>query len=62
MVKKTKRKKNKKKQRKTYKKKHFSSGEGMLTRVWGPPLWHFLHLMSFNYPVHHTKEDKKHYK
>ena len=62
MVKKTKRKKNKKKQRKTYKKKHFSSGEGMLTRVWGPPLWHFLHLMSFNYPVHPTKEDKKHYK
>lgn len=56
------RRKMKKKKRKTYKRKQFSSGEGMLTRVWGPPLWHFLHLMSFNYPVHPTKEDKHHYR
>lgn len=47
---------------KTYKKKDFSSGSGMVTSVWGPPLWHFLHTMSFNYPVKPSKEDKKHYK
>ena len=26
-----------------------------------PSLWHFLHTMSFNYPVHPTKEDKMNY-
>ena len=55
-------KQNKKKQNKTYKKKHFGSGEGMVTSVWGPPLWHFLHTMSFNYPVKPTAKDKKHYR
>ena len=40
-----------KKKKRTYTKKHFSSGDGMLTSVWGPPLWHYLHVMSFNYPV-----------
>ena len=29
-----------------------SSGDGMLTTVWGPAMWHFLHTMSFNYPEH----------
>ena len=51
-----------KKRRRTYKKRDFSSGEGMLTTVWGPPLWHFLHVMSFNYPVKPSAKDKKHYK
>jgi hypothetical protein len=46
----------------TYKKSEFNSGEGMLTTVWGPSLWHFLHTMSFNYPVEPTVEDKKHYR
>lgn len=41
---------------------HYSSGDGMLTTVWGPPKWHYLHTMSFNYPVNPTKKDKKHYK
>jgi hypothetical protein len=49
------------KKSKTYKKKDFHSGDGMLTSVWGPPLWHFLHVMSFNYPVNPTKDDKKYY-
>ena len=53
------RKKNKKS---TYTKKNYSSGDGMLVSVWGPPLWHVLHLISFNYPVNPTKADKKHYK
>lgn len=56
------RKRGRKHKNKTYKKRHYSSGEGMLTRVWGPPLWHFLHLMSFNYPVKPTKDDKIQYK
>lgn len=39
----------------------YKSGDGMLTSVWGPPLWHFLHTMSFNYPIQPTKEEKIHY-
>lgn len=39
----------------------FNSKNGMLTKVWGPPLWHFLHTVSFNYPVDPTLEDKQHY-
>lgn len=38
------------------------SGDGMLTTVWGPCMWHFLHTMSFNYPVHPTAEQKRSYK
>mgnify|MGYP001163999119 FL=1 len=45
-----------------YNKREFSSGDGMLTSVWGPSMWHYLHTMSFNYPVKPTIEDKKHYK
>lgn len=57
--------KNNKKRRKTkrvYKLDDYKSGEGMLTSVWGPSLWHYLHTMSFNYPVKPSKEDKKYYK
>jgi hypothetical protein len=39
----------------------FNSGDGMLTTVWGPPMWHYLHTMSFNYPVNPTDEDKSNY-
>ena len=42
--------------------KHFESKDGMVTGVWGPGAWHFLHTISFNYPVNPTKEDKKHYR
>jgi len=45
-----------------FSKKDYKSGDGMLTSVWGPPMWHYLHTMSFNYPVNPTPEDKKHYK
>lgn len=47
---------------KTFKKKDFESGDGMLTTVWGPSIWHYLHTMSFNYPVKPTREQKKQYK
>ena len=40
---------------------HYDSGEGMLTTVWGPSLWHYLHTMSFNYPVKPTKSQKIYY-
>ena len=45
-----------------FKKTDFSSGDGFLTSIWGPPMWHYLHTMSFNYPVNPTTEDKKHYR
>ena len=48
--------------RNVYTKKDYESGDGMLTSVWGPSMWHYLHTMSFNYPVHPTQDDKKHYR
>lgn len=48
--------------KRVYKKKEYSSGDGMLTTVWGPSMWHYLHTMSFNYPVHPTNNDKKYYR
>jgi len=33
----------------------------MITSIWGPSMWHFLHTMSFNYPVKPTKVEKDHY-
>ena len=33
----------------------------MLTSVWGPSAWHYLHTMSFNYPVKPTQEHKQQY-
>ena len=44
-----------------YTNKDYESNDGMLVTVWGPSTWHLLHTMSFNYPVHPTEEDKKHY-
>jgi len=54
--------KNKKTKKNIFSKKEYSSGDGMLTTVWGPSMWHYLHTMSFNYPVNPTEDDKKHYK
>lgn len=60
---KTKRKRRiKAKKRKTYSKKDYHSGDGMLTKIWGPALWHYIHTMSFNYPVKPTIQQKKHYR
>jgi len=53
---------NKTKKNYVYKKNDYNSGDGMLVSVWGPAMWHFLHTMSFNYPVNPTAENKKHYK
>ena len=43
-------------------KKHYNAGDGFQTSIWGPPTWHFLHTMSFNYPVKPTYNDKKNYR
>jgi hypothetical protein len=45
-----------------YSNDEYNSGDGMLTTVWGPGMWHYLHTMSFNYPVKPTPEEKKHYR
>lgn len=54
--------KRKNKTKKIYSKKDFKSGDGMLTSVWGPSLWHYLHTMSFNYPVKPTLKNKREHK
>ena len=43
-------------------KKQYNSGDGMLTSIWGPSMWHYLHTVSFNYPIKPTQEDKKKYR
>lgn len=44
-----------------YSKADYDSNDGMLTSVWGPSMWHYLHSMSFNYPTNPTPSNKKHY-
>jgi hypothetical protein len=51
-----------KKKNRTFKFKDYKSGDGMLTTVWGPGMWHYMHTMSFNYPLHPTNNDKKNYR
>ena len=46
---------------KVFTEKDFNSNDGMITTVWGPPLWHSLHTISFNYPVKPSDEQKKYY-
>tara|TARA_Y100000389_G_scaffold204896_1_gene260588 strand:+ start:17329 stop:17913 length:585 start_codon:yes stop_codon:yes gene_type:complete len=48
--------------KRVYNKSDFGSGDGMLTYVWGPALWHYLHTMSFNYPINPTMAEKKNYR
>ena len=37
--------------KKIYNTKDYKSGDGMLTSIWGPSLWHFLHNMNSGFPV-----------
>jgi len=53
---------NKTKKQYIFTKNDYNAGDGMLTSVWGAPMWHFLHTMSFNYPINPTAEDKTHYR
>ena len=52
----------KKTKKRIFSSENYNSGDGMLTSVWGPSMWHYLHIMSFNYPLKPTLEDKKHYR
>ena len=36
----------------------YNSDNGMITYVWGPLLWHFLHMMSFNYSINPEQYNK----
>ena len=42
--------------------KDYNANDGMISSVWGPAMWHYLHTMSFNYPAKPSVEDKKHYR
>ena len=50
------------KKKRNFTKKHYNSGDGMLTSVWGPSMWHYLHIISFNYPLEPTQQQKNKYK
>ena len=50
------------KNKSVYKSEDYHSNDGMLTTVWGPGIWHYLHTMSFNYPVNPKMEEKRHYR
>jgi hypothetical protein len=52
----------KKKTKRLFNKKDYLSGDGMLTSIWGPSIWHYLHIISFNYPNNPTKFLKEKYK
>lgn len=39
----------------------YDSGQGFCTSIWSGPLWHVLHTISFNYKVHPSPGDKRHY-
>ena len=52
----------KNKSQRVFKNNHYLSDDGMLTTIWGPNMWHYLHTFSFNYPINPTAENKKYYK
>ena len=41
---------------------HYMSNQGMQTNLWGPPLWHCIHVISYNYPVTPTNTEKNRYR
>jgi len=47
--------------KKVFKEEDYNSGDGMLTTVWGPGMWHSLHCISFNYPLNPTQKQKRYY-
>lgn len=54
--------KNRTKKSAVFKKHDYNANDGFLTSTWGPPLWHYLHTMSFNYPVNPSLQEKIHYR
>jgi len=39
-----------------------NQNNGLMTKIWGPPMWVALHSISYGYPENPTDEDKQHYK
>ena len=50
---------NLKRKKRAFTLKQYNKGEGMLTSVWGPSLWHSLHTISFNYPVNPDRKSTR---
>jgi len=50
------------KKHRIFKKGDFYSGDGMVTKIWGPAFWHSLHTISFNYPVNPSDNEKVWYR
>ena len=40
----------------------YSALNGFSPRLFGPPTWELLHMVSFNYPMYPTESDKSNYK
>ena len=40
----------------------YMSGDGIQTAIFGPVFWAAIHMVSFNYPVHPTAQQKQDYK
>ena len=38
------------------------NSNGLITKIWGPPAWEFLHSVSFGYPLEPDEQKKKEYK
>ena len=38
-----------------------NKNNGMVTAIWGPSAWFFLHIITFNYPINPTEDDKLNY-
>ena len=39
-----------------------NANNGLITKIWGPPAWDFLHSVTFGYPLEPTNEQKKWYR
>jgi len=39
-----------------------NANNGMITKIWGPPMWIALHTISFGYPLEPNDEQKENYK
>lgn len=38
-----------------------NQNNGLITKIWGPPMWKALHSIAFGYPIEPTEEHKKNY-
>jgi hypothetical protein len=39
-----------------------NKNNGLITKIWGPPVWESLHCIAFGYPIEPTTEQKQNYK